>query len=251
MNLDLPTLAKLAKANLPGALFVTVSGSHLYGFSSVDSDIDLRGAYLAPVDAVLGFVHQAETIERKLDHHGVEVELVAHEAAKYLRLLCRDNGYILEQILSPLVLLGDDFLARLRPLAQHCVTRGCYRHYRGFYHTQLKMLEREPRKKAKTLLYAYRVLLTGIHLLRSGEVEANLPRLNERFGLPFIDDLIVRKHSAEFGTLDDLDWERHAAELRRLEAELDAALAASTLPEAAPREELNRFLIDLRRERFS
>jgi hypothetical protein len=32
-------------------------------------------------------------------------------------------------------------------------------------------------------LYVYRVLLTGIHLLRAGEMEANLVRLNEPFRL--------------------------------------------------------------------
>jgi predicted nucleotidyltransferase len=31
--------------------FLTVSGAHLYGFPSEDSDIDLRGAHLLPPDA--------------------------------------------------------------------------------------------------------------------------------------------------------------------------------------------------------
>lgn len=34
-------------------------------------------------------------------------------------------------------------------------------------------LEASPRQ-VKPLLYVYRVLLTGIHLMRTGEVEANL-----------------------------------------------------------------------------
>ena len=41
-------------------------------------------------------------------------------------------------------------------------------------------------------IYAYRVLMTGIHLLRTGEVEANLLRLNEHFGFRFLDELIAR-----------------------------------------------------------
>src|SRR3954471_14429678 len=106
MNLDLEALARLAEAELPSALFVTVSGSHLYGFSSVDSDVDLRGAFLAPLDSILGLISAEETIERKLDRHGQEIELVAHEAAKYLHLLGRNNGYILEQVFSPLVVTG-------------------------------------------------------------------------------------------------------------------------------------------------
>jgi len=154
MNLDLNALGALANAHLPGALFITVSGSHLYGFSSADSDIDLRGAFLAPLDNVVGLIPAPETVERELDLGGVEVELVAHEAAKYLRLLGRNNGYSLEQVFSPLVVYGADVLARLRPLAAKCITRGCYGHYRGFIQSQRKLLDKEAVKKAKTLLYA-------------------------------------------------------------------------------------------------
>src|SRR5262249_6034362 len=132
MTLDLPRLAELARRQLPGALFVTVSGAHLYGFPSTDSDIDLRGCHLAPLADLVGLWPPSETSEQKLEQDGREVELVSHEAGKYLRLLCRHNGYILEQVFSPLVVLGQEFLDRLRPLAQGCITRGCYHHYRGF-----------------------------------------------------------------------------------------------------------------------
>ena len=101
-------------------------------------------------------------------------------------------------------------------------------------------------KKAKTLLYAYRVVLTGIHLLRTGEVQANLVELNKSFRLPFVDELIERKRDKERGELSGLDWEFHQSELARWERELDRAYDESRLPEAAPREELHRFLVDLR-----
>src|SRR5262249_54908427 len=121
MTLDLSGLAELARAHLPGALFVTVSGAHLYGFPSADSDIDLRGCHLAPLEDLIGLHRPAKTREIKAEHGGLEVELVSHEVGKYLRLLCRHNGYILEQIFSPLVVLGQEFLDCLRPLARRCV----------------------------------------------------------------------------------------------------------------------------------
>jgi hypothetical protein len=93
---------------------------------------------------------------------------------KYLRLLVRNNGYILEQVFSPIVVLGQEFLDELRPIARRCITRHHYHHYRGFYATQRKLIEKEEPKRAKPVLYAYRVLMTGLHLLRSGEVEAPL-----------------------------------------------------------------------------
>lgn len=246
MSLDVTALAEFARARMPGALFVTVSGAHLYGFPSEDSDVDLRGAYLLPLPDLVGLRKPEETRQVEADLAGREVDLVGHEAGKYLRLLCKNNGYILEQVFSPLVVLGQDFLDRLRPLARACVTRGCHHHYRGFLHQQLKMFEREPVKKAKTLLYAYRVVLTGIHLLETGEVQADLTRLNERFGLAFLDDLIVRKQRKERGTLSDLNADWHRAELSRWETRLADAYQCSKLPDAAPREQVHQFLLDLR-----
>jgi len=246
LSLDLNRLADLARTHVPGVRFITVSGAHLYGFPSEDSDVDLRGCYTLPLEDLVGLRRPVETRDHKLDLAGREVELVAHEAGKYLRLLCKHNGYILEQIFSPLVVLGQDFLDQLRPLAQRCVTRNCYRHYRGFVQTQLKLLEKEEVKKAKTLLYAYRVLLSGIHLLRTGEVQANIVALNREFCLPFIDELIARKQAKEHGGLTGLDYAWHRAELARWEARLDLAFAESKLPEEPLRDEVHAFLVGLR-----
>jgi hypothetical protein len=43
-------------------------------------------------------------------HDGTEVELVSHEVGKYLRLLVRNNSYLLEQVFSRIVALGQEFL---------------------------------------------------------------------------------------------------------------------------------------------
>lgn len=250
MNLLLSDFVPLIDGQLPNALFVTVSGAHLYGFPSVDSDVDLRGAFLTPLDRIAGLIAGAETVERKLDQDGREIELVAHDARKYLNLLRKHNGYILEQVFSPLVVCGSDFLDTLRPLATRCVTRGCYFHYRGFLKSQLKLLEREPVKKAKTLLYAYRVLLSGIHLLRTGAVQANLPELNRELGLPYVNELIARKAAKEWRDLSELDWTWHQKELARLEAELERAHSESRLPDDAPHADVHESLVRLRFTRF-
>jgi predicted nucleotidyltransferase len=55
------------------------------------------------------------------------------------------------------------------------------------------LFENESPRRVKPLLYTYRVLLTGIHLMQSGGVEANLLRLNERFRLPYVPELVERK----------------------------------------------------------
>lgn len=48
--------------------------------------------------------------------------------------------------------------------------------------------------RVKRLLDVYRVLLTGIHLMRAGIVKANLAVLNDEFRLPYIWELIDPNH---------------------------------------------------------
>lgn len=50
-DLDFDTLRTIATSG-PTPLFATVSGAHLYGFPSSDSDADLRGAFVLPVSEV-------------------------------------------------------------------------------------------------------------------------------------------------------------------------------------------------------
>lgn len=226
-------------------LFVTVSGAHLYGFPSPDSDIDLRGCHQLPLAEIVGLETPAETWETAGMHQGIEVDLVSHEIGKYLRLLVTNNGYILEQIFSPLVVTGREFLGELRPIAQHCITRHHYHHYRGFYATQQKLLAKEEPKRAKTVLYAYRVLLTGIHLLRTGQVEASLTRLNEHFRLPGVNDVIASK-TGEKVAPPALDWPFHERQLAELEQRLDESFMESRLPGERDRHPVHELLVRLR-----
>jgi len=243
--LDLVALRRFVEKLDYHPLFVTVSGAHLYGFPSPDSDVDLRGSHQLPLQQVLGIDRPKETLEWKADYQGSKIELVSHDVAKYLRLLLNNNGYILEQIFSPMVVLGQDFLSELRPLACRCITRHHYHHYRGFYATQRKLIEKEDPKRVKPILYAYRVLMTGIHLLRTGETEANLPRLNEHFGFPFLERLIACKATEDASPVD-LDWAFHQVTLADLERQLDQAFKQSNLPDERDRRAINDFLICLR-----
>jgi predicted nucleotidyltransferase len=246
LEVNLGAMRQLAEKLDYRPLFVTVSGAHLYGFPSADSDVDLRGCHQLPLRDVVGLDLPNQTLEHKTIHDGTEVELVSHEVGNYLRLLARNNGYILEQIFSPIVVMGHDFLNELRPLARGCITRNHYHHYRGFYATQRKLLDKQEPKRAKPLLYAYRVLMTGIHLLRTGEVEANLPRLNAHCRLTFLDELIARKVGGENTAVGDLNWPFHESRLAELESRLDQAFADSRLPEDRDKKPISEFLTGLR-----
>jgi hypothetical protein len=84
--------------------------------------------------------------------------------------------------------------------------------------------------------------------MRTGEVEANLARLNGEFKLPYISELIERKLAGpEKSALSDVDVEFHRREFDRLRSALKDAYQTSLLPEApAGKAALNDMLIRLR-----
>ncbi|HSV14881.1 MAG TPA: nucleotidyltransferase domain-containing protein [Tepidisphaeraceae bacterium] len=214
-------------------LFATISGAHLYGFPSPDSDFDLRGAHILPPREMLGLSTGPETIESAGDEDGLEMDLVTHDVKKFFLLMLKKNGYVLEQLLSPLVVHSTPAHQELKAIAPGCMTRHHAHHYLGFAETQWKLFEKESPRRVKPLLYVYRVLLTGIHLMRTGEVKANLLKLNEIFRLPYVPELVAQKLAGpERSTLNEIDFTFHRAEYDRLRAELESAYAASALPEA-------------------
>lgn len=234
-------------------MFVTISGAHLYGFPSKDSDFDLRGAHILPIHEVVGLKKGPETVEKDEVRQGKEVDLVTHDISKYFTLMLKKNGYVLEQVLSPLAVRSSEEHKELIEITSQCVTRYHGHHYIGFSRNQWSLFLKETPHRIKPLLYIYRVLLTGIHLMRTGKVEANLLHLNEEFKLPFIHDLVKKKtEGAEKETLSEVDLEFHRKQVEGLSVDLEQAMEDSDLPEApGAKDALNDLLIRLRMKHIS
>ncbi len=215
-------------------VFATISGAHLYGFPSPDSDFDLRGLHVLPLKELLGLDTGPETIEVEGDRDGLELDLVSHDAKKFFTLMLRKNGYVLEQLYSPWVVHTSPEHGELKAIGATCITKHHAHHYLGFAETQQRLFVKESPPRVKPLLYVYRVLMTGIHLMRTGRIEANLITLNQDFCLPYLPDLIDRKLAGpEQSTLDDSDLEFHKREYDRLRASLEIEYQNSALPEVA------------------
>lgn len=246
-DLDPRILRQLAEHPYP-LLFATISGAHLYGFPSPDSDYDIRGVHVLPVREVVGLDPGRETIEVSGIREGLEIDLVTHDVLKFFHLMLRKNGYVLEQLYSPLIIHTTPVHGELKELGKGCITKFHAYHYLGFAETQWKLLEKESPRRVKPLLYVYRVLLTGIHLMRTGQIEANLLTLNRSFALPYVDELVARKLAGpEKAVLDDADFQLHESEYARLREVLRAEHERSSLPEGpSSRAALNDLLVRVR-----
>ncbi|MEU5402535.1 nucleotidyltransferase domain-containing protein [Streptomyces sp. NPDC005963] len=230
-------------------LFVTVSGAHLYGFPSRDSDVDLRGAHLLPAAELVGLDEPTETRSRMWDQDGVELDLVSHDLRKFVRLMLRRNGYVVEQLLSPLVIHTTDVHAEMVALAPDVLTGHHAHHYQGFAVTQWRLFDKTG--ELKPLLYTFRALLTGIHLMRSATVQAHLPTLIEEVDAPaYLPELIAAKAEAEHGSAVGLDTDAVHQDVEKLHAVLEQAQRDSALPgEPLARRALGELVIRVRLER--
>ncbi|WP_189111717.1 nucleotidyltransferase domain-containing protein [Streptomyces camponoticapitis] len=212
-------------------LFATVSGAHLYGFPSLDSDVDLRGAHLLPVAELIGLHEPEETRSRMWDRDGVEMDLVSHDLRKFVRMMMRRNGYVLEQLHSPLIVHSTEAHRELLSLAPGVLTGHHAHHYRGFAATQWRLFEKTG--ELKPLLYTFRALLTGVHLMRSGEVQAHLPTLLAEVSAPdYLPELIEAKAEAEHGAATGLAPTRLQSDVDALHEVLAEARAETRLPDS-------------------
>jgi hypothetical protein len=178
----------------------------------------------------------------------IDLDLVTHDVHKFFGLLLKSNGYVLEQLYSPLVVHTTPEHEELKAISKGCITRHHAHHYFGFAENQWQLFQKEDPPRVKPLLYVFRVLLTGIHLMRTGIVEANLKRLNEQYKLVYIPELMERKtRGAEHQTLDAAETSFYAGEYDQLRKRLQEEARKTSLPEAQTvKAALNDLLVRVR-----
>lgn len=142
--------------NLPGKLiYRVVSGSHAYGTSTPESDLDLRGVFLPDQEYVFGFLHHVEQVERKKTKVKDEEETL-FEFRKFMHLASQANPNILELLFVP-----DDCVVEIdaegKILRRHrhlFLSKKVLYTFTGYAHSQLhrirthrKWLFNPPKKK--------------------------------------------------------------------------------------------------------
>lgn len=229
-------------------IFATVTGSHAFGYASPLSDYDVHGAHLLSLYHVLGFTLSGETVEFKASIGSeIDADIATHDLKKFLLLLLKGNGNVLEDLYSSLVVATSPLHEELKTLGKGCITRMCANHYKGMAYNQQRRMQVNDVKK---LLHMYRCLLMGIHLMRSGELVMDVPALAREYEQPQIPDIIEEKLSGVEG-LDNFEMKQHMEILEVLHIRLDLAQNASQLPDKPSpetRQELEELLIRVRRD---
>jgi hypothetical protein len=228
---------------------VYLSGAHAYGFPSPDSDLDLKAIHVAPTRALLGLSRVAPTHDRMQIVDGVEIDYTSNELGHALDGILRGNGNFLERVLGRTMAATSPLLAELAPLVHASLSRRVAQHYRGFAHNQRQELAKTP--TVKKLLYVLRTALTGIHLLETGELVADVRDTAPAHGVVGVEALIARKREGERTALPATELDAWSNRLDAVFDALDRARDRSPLPEAPPNErDLDAWLVATRRRRI-
>jgi hypothetical protein len=208
-----------------------VIGSRAYGLDHADSDTDRRGVYLPPADLHWSLYGIPEQLENK------DTEECYWELQKFLVLALKANPNVLECLYTPLVEHASPLAQELLAMRRTFLSTLAYQTYNGYVMSQFKKLCTDIRNKGdvkwKHVMHLLRLLLSGITLLKDGDVPVRVPPEHR-------DALLAIKHGI-------WTWDQADAWRLDLHRQFDAALATSPLPPRPDYAAANAFLLKARR----
>ncbi len=227
-------------------VYITVSGAHLYGFPSKDSDIDYRGSYIANPNMLLGLNTPTDCFV------SVNPDYQMFELKKEIWLALKGNCNVLEHIFSEPFLISLQYFELKEMIRESLSKEGVYNSYRGMATFNYKKFILGGKVSSKKYLYVFRGLLAGRHFLETGIIQPNLTKLNSIYKIPELKKLIKAKTEGnETDIAQDIDSGKLDELIQKAFADLDKAYEKSKVQETPDKrdvEQLNSFLISERKK---
>jgi uncharacterized protein len=211
--------------------FQCVVGSHAYGLSDDNSDVDRRGFFLPPAEMHWSLWGVPEQIES----HGTQESY--WEIQKFLVLALKANPNVLECLYSPIVEKATPLAEELLRLRKNFLSKLVYQTYNGYVLSQFKKMQMDVRStgqvKWKHAMHLIRLLIGGIHVLQHEEMLVQVDEHRDRL-------LAVKR--------GEMAWDECERWRLALHAQFDQAYERTKLPERPDYETANAFLIRCRRQ---
>ena len=229
-------------------IFYTLSGAHLYGFPSSDSDYDIRGCHILDKREICGLNVPRDVIEKMAG----DIDFVSFDIRKELGLILQNNSNVLEHVFAPSMVSGPSFPA-LKKIAALSLSRAVFKPYHGLalHNWKNRTNAKTPeagRDSVKQYLYILRSLMAGIFVLDEGKIEPDITTLNRHFRYPLVDEFVrIKTNGFEKGLVESS--EDADMLIMQLFCDLDIARENSPLPENPPEEVYdlaNEFLLECR-----
>ncbi len=215
-------------------ILAVVVGSRAYGLAGPDSDHDRRGVYAAPTELLFRLDKPPTHVD------GPAEEQLSWEVERFCALALQANPTVLECLWSPLVERVTDDGRHLLAIRGAFLSRRVADSYGRYARDQFRKLDahrdRTGELRGKQAMHLLRLLLAGAHVLRTGEILVDVQ--DHR------DPLLAVRHG-------ETPYERIRAWAQRLVTDLDAAAAATRLPDEPDRAAVDELLVGLRRRRLT
>ncbi|OYP33068.1 DNA polymerase beta superfamily protein [Rhodopirellula sp. MGV] len=223
------TTALMSSGLYDRVIFRCVIGSRAYGLDDEASDTDRRGIYLPPAELHWSLYGVPEQLEND------ETQEVYWELQKFLVLALKANPNVLECLYSPLVEfttpLGDELIA----MRSAFLSKLIFQTFSGYVASQFKKMQTDIRNqgrvKWKHVMHLIRLLLSGTHVLREGEMMVEVGQYRDRL-------LTIKRGEMPF---DEADVWR-----KQLQRDFESAFQTTNLPDRPHYEQANAFLINAR-----
>ena len=147
-------------------LYAVESGSRAWGFSSPDSDFDVRFVYVRPISEYLRLEDVRDVIEYVIDGKnfaaGVDFDAVGWDLGKFLRLLRNSNPSAIEWLSSNDPYIEDSRFWEVKKLLEKCFSpRSVALHYYGMAKKHDLRYLKADLVVAKKYLYVVRAILAA------------------------------------------------------------------------------------------
>lgn len=170
---------------LDTTLFTAISGSHSFGWSTKDSDLDIRETWFPIQDEIMSPFWRPRTLQWKEKCKVGIIDFVSYPLDNYLRLLNKGNGNLLENLFQPKMYAKTNLVKELQNIVIKNIHKGFLKHYLGYSTNLKKDFTNYTRLSkigiVKLILMRYRVLRAGLTLGVFSKVEPNIIKQEQYF----------------------------------------------------------------------
>lgn len=191
-----------------------ISGSHLFGFNSPDSDTDYRGCYQVVTNKLLTTRKVKDFLEYKVFKEGktladtdkydvYDKEATLDELGKEVGLLLAGNCNHWEHLTAVQLITTETHREMAKIFSTQMNINGIYHSYRGMADQNYRKFILGGKHSIKKYLYVLRGLLAGYYAMDSGKIEPNITVLATEYDSSVTMDLVdLKKRGTEKGLLN-------------------------------------------------
>jgi hypothetical protein len=173
VGIDSAVLEQIAGSRAK-TVFISCTGSHMWGMNTPESDIDLVIIYIAPTRSLLRGERILPTLRQRITAHRGEIyDTLGWEIGHLINQLIKGNVNAIWYATSSLVVKPCAIQEELSAIVRANLSRATYHSLRGMAESQIKSEgkpESDPKIAGKGYRTALRTIEFGIRLLSEGKI---------------------------------------------------------------------------------